>query len=169
MSNPGCTVNLRYLVSLLLGLWFGLAGCVMVPIPVAEKKVLAGTPVAEEQLAFLTPQATTKQEVLDHFGNPVVIWEDARVFIYPWKMRQGILFWAVGGASGGAMAGGAGMTDIPKSYLLFIQFDERDLVRRFERTVCPWNNSHAECLKAWVGNAGATAASNPPGKPEQPR
>jgi outer membrane protein assembly factor BamE (lipoprotein component of BamABCDE complex) len=134
----------------------------MVPVPTGEDKVLAGKPVEEEQLAFLTPRATTKQEVLEHLGNPIVIWEDARVFVYNWKMRQGILFWA----AGAYYTGGAGMTDIPKHYLLLIQFDEQDLVLHFERAVCPMHKSYSECLTEWVRNAAATSPRNTPDKME---
>jgi hypothetical protein len=59
-----------------------------------ESKVLAGKPVTEEQLFFLKLQITTMQEVIEHLGNPNIIWENVRVFVYSWDMRQGILFWA---------------------------------------------------------------------------
>jgi hypothetical protein len=155
-----------FMVLSLLCAWLGLAGCVMVPIPTGEGKVLDGKPITEEQLAFLSPGVTTTQEVVERLGKPIVIWEEARVFVYNWKMRQGILFWAVGGASQGAMAGGAGMTDIPRHYLLLIRFDEQERVRYFERAVCPLNVSYSEFLKEWVGNTSATPPRNPPGPKE---
>jgi len=129
-------------------------GCIMIPVPTTENKVLAGNPITEEQIAFLIPHATTQQEVVEQLGRPAVIWEDARLFVYNWKMRQGILFWAVGGASQGAMAGGGGMTDIPKHYLLLIKFDKDSRVQRFERTVCPISKTCLECLKAWERKSG---------------
>jgi outer membrane protein assembly factor BamE (lipoprotein component of BamABCDE complex) len=160
--NRVCRLKPRSLVSSLLCVWLGLTGCVMVPVPTGEDKILAGKPVAEEQLAFLAPGVTTTQQVIERLGNPIVIWEEARVFVYNWKMRQGILFWAIGGASQGAMAGGAGMTDIPRHYLLLIRFDEQDRVRHFERAVCPLNISYSEFLKEWVGKSTAISPRNPP-------
>ncbi len=139
-------MNFLILIPLLLCIWLGFAGCVMMPIPTAEDKVIDGRQVTEEQLSFLTPKITTKQEVLERLGNPVVIWENAHIFVYNWKMRQGIMFWAYGAY----YTGGAGMTDIPKHYLLLIQFDEQDLVSHFERTVCPMDMSYKECLMEWV-------------------
>ncbi|HSD95039.1 MAG TPA: hypothetical protein VLA94_06390 [Syntrophales bacterium] len=118
----------------------------MVPVPMSEDKVLAGKQVTEEQIAILTPRVTTRQEVAERLGNPRVIWEDARVYVYNWQMRQGILFWAWGAY----YTGDFGMTDIPKHYLLLIQFDEQDRVRRVDRTVCPLHRSYADCLKEWV-------------------
>jgi len=128
----------------------------MVPIPTAEDKVLAGKQITEEQLSFLTTKVTTKPEVLDRLGNPIVIWENARVFVYNWKMRQGILLWAYGAY----YTGGFGMTDIPKQYLLLIMFDEQDRVQRFERAVCPMNRSYSECLTEWVRTATQTTPRN---------
>lgn len=145
--------------SLLLCTWLWLAGCVMVPVPWTEDKVLTGKQVTEEQISFLTPNVTTMQEVLERLGNPTVIWEDARVFVYNWAMRQGIVFWAVYG-------GGFGMGDISKHYLLLIQFDEQDRVQRFERAVCPMNRSYSECLTEWVGSAVQTTPLNMPDQME---
>ena len=142
----GYTMHTRTMIVLLLCIALSLTSCVMVPLPTKEDKELAGKPVTKEQLAFLTPKMTMKQEVIERLGPPNVIWEDARVFAYNWQMRQGILFWAVGAY----YTGDAGMTDIPKHYLLLIQFDEQDLVQRFERTVCPLHKSYSECLKEWA-------------------
>ncbi|HEX2966039.1 MAG TPA: hypothetical protein VHO84_09640, partial [Syntrophorhabdaceae bacterium] len=123
-----------------------LSRCVIIPIPTAESKVLAGKPVAENQLSFLTPNITPKQKVIEQLGSPDVIWEDKRVFVYIWDMRQGVLFWAVGAY----MTGALGAEDIPKHCLLLIQFDEQDRVYRFERTVRPLGLSYADFLKKWI-------------------
>lgn len=123
-----------------------LAGCIALPISTNEDKVLAGKPVTEEQLAFLAPQVTTKREVIDRLGSPSVIWEDARVFAYNWEMRQGILFWAVGGYGGGAV----GAEDIPKRYALLILFDAQDRVERFERAVRPASVSYGKFIERWL-------------------
>jgi len=122
--------------------------CVMIPIPTTETKVLAGTPVTEEHLGFLTPKITTKRDVIDRLGNPNIIWEDLRVFVYNWEVRQGILLWA----AGGHYAAVGGIEDIPKHYLLLIQFDEHDRLHRFERTVRPLLQSYADFLKEWAAN-----------------
>lgn len=122
------------------------AGCVFLPIPAQEHKVLAGNPVTEEQLAFLAAGVATKSEVMARLGSPDVIWEEARLFAYNWEMRQGILIWAIGAYYSGA----AGISDIPKHYVLLIQFDDRDQVRRFERAVRPPYMSYGDFLKEWV-------------------
>jgi outer membrane protein assembly factor BamE (lipoprotein component of BamABCDE complex) len=148
----------RALIPLLLciSLWSG--GCVMVPVPTSEDKILTGKQVTEEQLVFLTAGVTTKQEILERLGNPRVIWEDARVYVYNWQMRQGILFWAWGAY----YTGGFGMTDIPRHYLLLIQFDEQDRVQRVDRTVCPLHRSYADCLREWEKGSDSATPRNKP-------
>lgn len=126
-----------------------LSGCIVIPIPTEERTVLAGNPVTEEQLAFLARGVTSKREVMARLGSPDVIWEDARLFAYNWEMRQGILVWAVGAYYSGA----AGLMDIPKRYMLLIQFDDQDRVLRFERAVWPAQKSYGEFLREWMDDS----------------
>jgi len=153
-----CGPNLRVL---LLGISLVLAGCVLLPIPLPENKVLAGKPVTEEQLSFLSSKDTTMQQVMDHLGNPNVIWEDTRIFVYNWEMRRGILFWAVGGYGSAT----AGLSEIPKHYLLLIQFNAQDRIVRFERTVRPMTQSFSDFLQAWGENV-PLAPATPQNHPE---
>lgn len=151
-------MNFRASIPFLLCLCVWLGSCVMLPLPTSEDRVLTGKQVTEEQLLFLTSGKTTKQEVLERLGSPRVIWEDARVYVYNWQMRQGILFLAWGAY----YTGGFGMKDIPRHYLLLIRFDEQDQVRRFERTVCPLHRSYADCLREWVESADSAVPRNTP-------
>ncbi|MCD6681658.1 MAG: hypothetical protein LT102_13590 [Burkholderiaceae bacterium] len=132
------------------------AGC-MLPIPTQERKVLAGKPVSEEQLAFLTPGVTTQREVVDRLGQPDAIWEEARLYAYDWVMRQGILLWAIGGGYSGA----AGMADLPRNYLLLIQFDDDDRVQRFERAVRSPLESYGQFLEKWVAGSATKSSEEP--------
>ncbi|MFO7684794.1 MAG: hypothetical protein R6V60_01770 [Desulfobacterales bacterium] len=142
-----------------------LAGCIIVPIPTKEGKVLSGKPVAEEQLAFLPPESSTKRDVLERLGSPTVIWEDARVFVYSWEIRQAIVAWAVGGYGRAA----AGLSEVPKHYLVLIQFDETDHVRRIDRTVCPMSRTYSDFLKDWVRTPDTHQPPGKQGPVEQPR
>jgi len=145
--NYHINMNLhRTILVLLLGILLTVNGCVVLPIPTGEDKVLAGTPVSEKQLAFLAPHVTTRQQVVEHLGKPNLIWEDARIFAYRWEMRKGILIWAV---FAGKPIGDAGKRDLEKHYLLLIQFDEHDRVQRFERTVRQGSQSYIDFLKEW--------------------
>lgn len=149
-APEGWSIDLWVIVLLLFCALIAQAGCILLPIPTKESKLLAGKPVTEEQLAFIAPDITSKSEVVARLGNPDVIWEEARLFAYNWEMRQGVLVWAVGAYYSGA----AGVTDIPKHYILLIQFDDQDRVQRFERAVRPPHKSYGNFLKEWVGKSG---------------
>lgn len=131
-----------------------LQGCIVLPIPTPEHKVLAGKAVNPEQLAFLKPGITTKTEVMNRLGGPDAIWEDARLFVYEWAMRQGVLIWAISGGYTGA----AGVEDLEKRYVLLIQFDGRDRVRRFEKVARPPLKPYGDFLKEWLADANKPAS-----------
>ena len=145
MHHLTCRVIRQGLVAL-LGACFTLTGCIMLPVPTPENKVLLGQPVTDSQLDFLIPGISTQSEVIEHFGNPNIIWEDENLYAYHWDMRQGLLFWIAGGGYQGA----AGMEDIPKHYLLLIQFDDQRRVQRYEKVVRPMAETYADYLKDWV-------------------
>lgn len=129
------TENLK---SLLPCFALSLSACV---VPTTSA-VLAGKPVTEEQVAFLALKETTKKEVLGRLGSPNVVWEDARVFVYLWELRQGIFFWSLS----------YDPVDISKRYVLLIQFDEEDRLHRFERTTPPHFKSFGDFLREWVSS-----------------
>lgn len=122
-----------------------LYGCV-IPIPTPENKVLAGTPVTEEQLAFMKSGVTMKESVLARLGEPQIIWDDAHIFVYEWEVRHGILLWAVGAG----YSGGFGAADLRTRYVLIIQFDDTGRLQRFERAVRPPLKSYGDFLREWA-------------------
>lgn len=132
-------------------------GCVILPIPTNEKVVLTGKPVTLDQLSFLSANATTKKDVIEHLGNPTIIWEEARIFSYDWAVRDGIFVWML---AGGYTATG-GIEDIPKRYSLIIQFDDHDHIKHFEKAVRPALQSYGGFLKEWVRKQAKTAPSKP--------
>ncbi len=141
---PGATpYRLRLLGCAAASLW--LAGCIVVPIPTGETNVLHGRPVEASQLELLTIGSTTSVEIVAHFGQPQVIWEDARIWAYDWDMQSGVLYWAVGAYYTGA----AGITPLSTSHFFLVEFDEADRVRRFSCGVRPGLQSYLEFLKAW--------------------
>lgn len=145
-------VGYRACVVLLPCVMILLQGCVVLPIPTQEHKVLAGKPVTPDQLAFLKPGVTTQSEVIKRLGGPDAIWEDARLYVYEWTMRQGILIWAVVGG----YTGTGGVENIEKRHMLLIQFDERDRACRFEQVVRPAFKPYGKFLKEWLVNSKPT-------------
>ena len=152
MSDRKAPVTIQEVrIAALLGCLACLAlGCVILPVPLPKDTVMAGRPVTEFQQSFIRPGATTREDVVRHLGQPFIIWEDARVFIYRWDMRQGILVWAILWP-GTDIVGDA--HDVPKHYLLLIQFDGNNVVRRFERTTRPPSMTAPDFLLDWLHGA----------------
>ncbi len=140
-----------------LALTFLCAGCVVLPIPLPENKVLEGRPVKQEQLAFLTPTVTPKAQVLEKLGEPNVIWEEANLFGYYWNMRCGVIFWVAGGGGSADM----GVVEVPKRYVFLIQFDQKDRVRRFEKVAHPVLTAEGEFLRQWIATTNIIHCQQP--------
>jgi outer membrane protein assembly factor BamE (lipoprotein component of BamABCDE complex) len=136
-ANPRC-------LGLLLATAGVLSGCVL-PVPLREDTVLAGTPLLDQQFAFIEPAVTTDSDVIARLGRPTISWEDARVITYDWEMRRGVLLWAVGGP----YVGHAGITDIPAHHVLIIEFDDAGRVRRFDHTTLGVLEPYSRFLLEW--------------------
>jgi hypothetical protein len=140
------------------------AGCIIIPVPLPEDTVLAGNPVTPEQTAFIVPGVTTRAEVVERLGPPSILWDDARVIIYDWEMRAGVVILLAGGPGGGSVAD----LDISAHYLVIMEFDEEDRVLRFERTKHDSLQSFSEFLLAWK-NAGPSAEVHAQVSPSESR
>ena len=136
----------------LYGLALLQAGC-MLPVPLSENKVLAGKSISEYRLSFLQSKSATRQDVEERIGKPDILWEDERVYVYDWDMRQGVLLYAMGGGYSGA----AGLQEIPRHHLLIIRFDEQDRVADFARTTRPMLQPYANFLREWLSKSSGKA------------
>lgn len=121
-------------------------GCII--MPTGEDKVLSGRQVTAEQLAFIRPGVTVKSEIIERLGEPDVFWEDERIFAYNWQMRTGILVPLAGHPLKPTAA-----LHIPVRYILLIQFDPNDRVKRFEVTRPSAFDSYGEHLEQWLKQA----------------
>jgi outer membrane protein assembly factor BamE (lipoprotein component of BamABCDE complex) len=72
----------KFILLVLISLQMIFAGCIVLPIPTGEDKILDGMPVTEDQLKFLKVGVTSRDEVISHLGNPSLIWENAKLFVY---------------------------------------------------------------------------------------
>jgi hypothetical protein len=154
-------MRIRLALTFFLAAMTAQTGCLAVPIPTGEQTP-AGKPVSQEQVAFLTPGVTTKEEVTEHLGSPSMIWEEARLFSYDWAVRRGVLVWVAGGGYSGA----GGIADISEHRSLLIQFDEHYRVRRFGSAVRPGYQSYGDFLREWVGKPDPTGPSTIEGRKE---
>ncbi len=117
-----------------------------IPIPIPADEVTSGHEISEEEVLFIESGVTTKQQVLERLGDPSVIWEDERVVAYNWD-HVGL---RVANVFAGGYTAGVVVLDVPSHYVLLIQFDEADRVKKFERTTIP-PRSYGPFLREWVG------------------
>jgi hypothetical protein len=123
------------------------AGCLY--LPETEKKVLRGEQVTQQQRQAIRPGVTTRGEVLGSLGPPDIEWENERVFAYRWEMRQGLLLYAIGGGYDAE----AGIIEVPQGYLLLVQFDEFDRVRRVEQLPDKALQSFGKQVRQWAAGS----------------
>jgi hypothetical protein len=87
-------------------------GCISIPIKMQDK-----SKYTEQDLSVFTAELSTKDDVLNKFGPPDIIWETERVYVYRWT---GI--WGVG------MEG----TPVYQDQAILVLFDQDDRVVRIE-------------------------------------
>lgn len=137
------SVGVLWLSQVVLLMFF--TGCVVIPIPTKETKVLSGRPISPEKRVLLKPGETTREQVVNCLGPPSYEWEDRRTFAYVWDMRQAIALWIAGAYYTGA----AGVEDVPKHYVLLIEFDAGSKMVRSELVKRPWLESLKGLLIRW--------------------
>ncbi len=119
----------------------GLASCIAIPIPQDHHN---------GRVVSIEPAATgvmTKQQVIAKGGQPESIWENGRIFVYKWDHVSWGIFVA-------GPAGDPAFFEVPTHYMLLVQFDENDRVRRVERIEAPanvqsGNASFEELVRNW--------------------
>ena len=79
------------------------------------------TEIAEETLKFMKVESTTKQEVLLRLGEPLKVWRGEANFVYADFTKDGI-----------PLGPGIGVPVSQNLYLLLIEFDDNNRVKKFE-------------------------------------
>ncbi len=79
------------------------------------------TEMAEETLKFIKMESTTKQEVLLRLGEPLKVWRGEANFLYADFTKDGI-----------PLGPGIGVPVSQNLYLLLIEFDDNNRVKKFE-------------------------------------
>jgi hypothetical protein len=139
------------LILLFFALW--LQGCVLVfPVPSSKEEILSGKKITKEELTFIQEGMTSKNEVIERLGPPSVIWKKANILAYDCVSKWGDLYViAVVGAVGGVGGfGGGGSQQLAETHILLIQFDENDLIKRFEKISIAGSDHYGNLLEKWV-------------------
>lgn len=111
---------MKILAALLLVLFS--AACVVIPTP--EHRIQGRVPCDDDKTAFIVKDTTSKEDVLLKLGEPDLVLNHERIFVYRWEMVAAYFF--VGGY--GAGAGGP----IQRPNFLIIEFNDRNTVSRHE-------------------------------------
>jgi hypothetical protein len=160
-ASRDLALDIRTFIPLLLCAMVLLNGCIPLALPIPTgQKVLWGKQVTQEEMAFLTPNVTTKQEVIDRLGNTTWVRENDRLFVYAWTVHWGYLPWVLVPISPvpvGSSGNTEGIKDLTIDYLLLIQFDEQDRVRRFKKVRVPGCKSAGATITEWVNKSDKTS------------
>jgi hypothetical protein len=130
-SSTNALLLMRHLSFILVPLLFafGAPGCVAVPVPHPEYRIVQSRRVIKpEEAAFVRPGATTRAELLCTFGEPDFWWDGERVLAYQWTTSNLGIAWAAGAGS----SGGAGFIDVPIHHFLVVTFDPDHRVHRMD-------------------------------------
>ena len=133
------------------------SACMIIPTP--EHRDHGRVPCDDEKTTFLVKDTTHKQDVLLSLGEPDLVLNHERVFIYRWEMVAA--YFAVGGF--GAGAGGP----IQRPHFLIIEFDDRNIVVRHEvwESVFSSRTPSVETFRSPQQNDSATPPASPKGLP----
>ena len=126
-----------------LSVFIFLYGCIAIPIPTSENKVMSGDKISDKQLVFIEKGITSKSEIIDQLGLPDIHLIDKNIFAYNWQTRQAIVVAIV-------YAGGIQAEDIPKNYVLLLRFDSEDIVKNYKITTRSWFESYGDHLMEWM-------------------
>ncbi len=98
------------------------AACVVIPTP--GHRIQGRVPCDDEKTTFMVKDTTSKEEVLLQLGEPDLVLNRERIFVYRWEMVAA--YFAVGGYGGGAVG------PIQRTNFLIIEFDDKNRVNRHE-------------------------------------
>lgn len=116
-----------FLLTVLLAIHF--SGCVVVPVKAPRVRTpTSGTIKGNVDLSFLKEDVTQKDEVRAKLGHLSAGYENPELFVARWLDSQWLFLYAAGGYYTGA----AGASRDWGAHTLFIQFDDKGVVRHVE-------------------------------------
>ena len=121
--------------ALILGLVIGSLGGCVIPLPNPPQRV------SDEQLLTIKHGQTSRAEVVAVLGQPDVIWETERVFVYEEGPTIRLL-WIIPGNYSAAFL----LSELGED-IIIMRFDEADRIERLDRRTGPLNG---EFLRNWL-------------------
>ena len=146
---------MKTLLTLLLILFS--SACMVIPTP--EHRIGGRVPCDEEKTTFIMKETTSKEEVLLKLGEPDLVLNRERIFVYRWEMVAA--YFVVGGYGGGAIG------PIQRPHFLIIEFNDKNIISRHEVRASVFSSAtpSVETFKEPQQSSGATApglSTSPP-------
>lgn len=111
-------------MKILLTLLFILLSSACMVIPTPEHRIGGRVPCDDEKTTFIVKETTSKEEVLLKLGEPDLVLNHERIFVYRWEMVAA--YFVVGGYGGGAVG------PIQRPHFLIIEFNDKNIITRHE-------------------------------------
>jgi hypothetical protein len=126
---------------------FALTGCmaVVVPVPTSNRQPV-GQPIGKAETAFIVPDQTTREQVVQRFGSDFRQTPRHSALAYSWELPGGNTFWMFASTGGGA----AGEAEWTHWRALFLQFDERGVVTRKKFVHLSTSSSLDDQIDCWA-------------------
>lgn len=153
---------LVYLVGIII-LASSTAGCLIIPVPASDHKVVAGSRVEHNTISSIKIGQTTRAQIIQALGQPNVDMPELRVIAYLWEqVDYHVLLILLGpnGAGGGEIGG-------PIPYAFFVAFDQSGRVSSYEleksrKGTFGWT-SIQEAARDWARTQGVAVPDLPSG------
>jgi len=131
--------------------------CVVIPTP--EHRDHGRVPCDDEKTTFMVQHTTNKEEVLLKLGEPDLVLDREKIFVYRWEMVAAYFF------VGAYYSGGGGPLQRP--HFLIIEFDDKSIVARHEvrESVFSSRTPPVETFKSPQQSSGATTPGTSTGAP----
>jgi len=118
----------------------GLQACVAIPTPWGKDRF------SKEDVSIVMVGVSNRNEVLEKFGKPDVIWETGQkeyVYVYKWERLRALV----------VVAGGyqAAVAALKTDEALLILFDEANCIKRIGKATKPPFESYGSFLTHWLG------------------
>jgi hypothetical protein len=111
-------------------------------LPSSSHRVVSGSRIRTDDLAFVRLGETSRAEVTQRFGAPWADYTDLHVTVYYWETLRGWI---------GPIGGGAG-EELTRLDVLFIRFDEEDRVKSYRIMKHPSRITTQELAARWVSS-----------------
>jgi hypothetical protein len=129
------------------------SACMVIPTP--EHRIAGRVPCDDEKTTFMVKETTSKEEVLLKLGEPDLVLNQEKIFVYRWEMVAA--YFIVGGYGAGAIG------PIQRPHFLIIEFNDKNIIIRHEVMASVFSSStpSVETFKSPQQDAGAPPSRSP--------